>query len=166
MMSDYAFFSKDPGHWGKSYQSLWGCHDICLLLEQFHVVHMTQSELASLTHLKAWGDPEKSCSDVAFPLVLPKEDAVGERVYGLAMVWVHPYQARVSMVDNMAKQLAHLASTGPDWPYALVQLNGDACHVPLPTKGHLIVMAEGNTSNVPCRKIHQWEVCQLLGSGS
>ena len=27
-------------------------------------------------------------------------------------------------------------------------------------------MVEGNTSNVPCRKIHQLEVCQLLGSGS
>ena len=49
------------------------------------------------------------------------------------MVWVHPYQARVSMIDDAAKQLAQLASTGPDWPYALVQLNRDACHVPLPT---------------------------------
>ena len=80
-MSDYTFFSKDPGHWGESYQSLWGHHNICLLLEQFHITHVTQSELASLTCLKAWGDPEKFCSNVTFLLVLPKEGAVEERVY-------------------------------------------------------------------------------------
>ena len=82
------------------------------------------------------------------------------------MVWVHPYQARVSTIDDTAKQLAQLTSTGPTWPYALVQLNGDACHMPLPTEGHLSVMMEGNTSNVPCGKICQLEVHQLLSSGS
>ena len=148
-MSDYAFLSKDPGHWGKSYQSLWGCHDICLLLEWFHITHMTQLELASLTCLKAWDDPKKFHSNVAFLLVLPEEGAAGERVYGLAMVWVYPYQARVSMTDDAAKQLTQLASTGPNWPYALVQLIGDAHNVPLPTEGHISVMTEGNTSNVP-----------------
>ena len=165
-MSDYAFFSKDLGHWGKSYQSLWGHHDICPLLEQFYIAHVTQSGLASLTHLKAWGDPEKFHSNVTFLLVLPEEGAVGERMYGLAMVWVHPYQARVSTIDNAAKQLTQLASTGPNWPYALVWPNGDTCHMPLPTEGHLSVVKEGNTSNVPCGKIHQLEVCQLMCSGS
>ena len=53
-MSDYTFFSKDPGCWSESYQSLWGCHNICLLLQQFHITQVTQSELTSLTHLKAW----------------------------------------------------------------------------------------------------------------
>ena len=165
-MSNYAFFSKDPGHWGESYQSLWGCHDICPLQEQFHITHMTQLELASLTCLKAWGNDKKFCSDVAFLLVLPTEGAVGERVYGLAMVWVHPYQAMVSMIDDAAKQLAQLTSTGTNWPYSLVQLNGDDHHVPLPTEGHLSVMMEGNTSNIPCRKICQLKVCQLLSSDS
>ena len=103
MMSDYTFFSEDPDHWGKSYKSILGCHDICPLLEWFHIDHVTQSELASLTHLKAWDDPKKFHSNVAFLLVLPQEGAVGERVYRLAMVWMHPYQARVSMIDNAAK---------------------------------------------------------------
>ena len=163
-MSDYTFFSKDPGHWGKSYQSLWGCHDICLLLQQFHIAQVTQSELSSLTCLKAWCDAERFHSDITFLLVLPKEGVVGERVYGPAMVWIHPYQARVSAIDA-AKQLVQLASTGPNWPYALVQLNGDTCHMPLPNKGHLSVMEEGSTSSVPYRRIHQLEVCQLLSSG-
>ena len=165
-MSDYTFFSKDLGHWGKSYQSLWACHDICPLLEQFHVTHMPQSELAGLTHLKTWGDAEKFCSNVAFLLVLSTEGSAAEWVYRLTMVWVHPYQARVSMIDNAAKQLTQLTSTGPNCPYALVHLNGDACHMPLPTEGHLSIMMEGNTSNVPCGKIHQLEVHQLLSSGS
>ena len=38
--------------------------------------------------------------------------------------------------------------------------------MPLPTEGDLSVMMEGNTSNVPYRKIPQLEVHQLLGSGS
>ena len=53
-MSDYTFFLKDPSHWGKTYQPLWGCHDICPPLQWFHVTQVTQSELTSLTHLKAW----------------------------------------------------------------------------------------------------------------
>ena len=147
---------------GKSYQSLWGCNDICLLLQQFHVVQVTQSELTSLTHLKVWGDTKKFLNDVAFLLVLPKESVAEERVYSLAMVWVHPYKARVSTIDGAAKQLASwplLGLTGPMW------LNGDACHMPLPVEGHLHVMMEESTSNVPYRKIHQLEVCQLLSSG-
>ena len=72
----------------------------------------------------------------------------------------------MSTLGGAAEQLIQLASTGPNWPYALVQLNGDACHVPLPKEGHLSVMAEGHTSYVPYRRIQQLEVCQLLSSGS
>ena len=79
---------------------------------------------------------------------------MGERVYGLTMVWVHSYQAKVSTIDDVAKQLTQLASTGPNWPYALVQLNGHACHMPLPREGHLSVVMEVNTNNVPCGMIH------------
>ena len=135
MMSNYAFFSKDLGCWGKSYQSLWGCYDMCPLLEWFHITHMTQSELAALTHLKVWGDAKKFHSDVTFLLVLPTEVAAEERVYGLSMVLMHPYQARVSTIDDAAKQLTQLTSTGPNWPCALVWLSGDTHHVPLPTAG-------------------------------
>ena len=81
-------------------------------------------------------------------------------------MWGYPYQARVSTIDEAVKQLAQLASTRPNWPYALVQLNRDAHHVPLPTEGHLSVMMEGNTSNVSCGKICQLAVHQLLSSGS
>ena len=98
--------------------------------------------------------------------MLPKEGIAEERVYRLTMVWVHPYQASICTLGCTAEQLTQVASTGPNWPYALVQLNGDACHVPLPKEGHLSVMAEEHTSHVPYRKIQQLEVCQLLSSGS
>ena len=63
---------------------------------------------------------------MAFLLILPKEGIAKERVYGLAMVWVHPYQARVSTIDDVARKLILLAFSGPNWPYAFVQFIGDA----------------------------------------
>ena len=135
MMCDYTFFSKDPSQWDESYQSLWGCHDICPILKQFHVTQVTQPGSSSLTHLLVWGDPKRFCSNVAFLLILPKEGIAGERVYGLTMVWVHPYQARIT-IDNVVRKLALLASSGPDWPNAFVWFIRDAHHVPLPKEGH------------------------------
>ena len=81
--------------------------------------------------------------------------------YGLAMVWVHPYQARVSIIDDVVRELALLASSRPDWPYTFVQFNRDACHMPLPKEGHLSPMTEGTPSNIPCGKICQLEVHQF-----
>ena len=127
---------------------------------------MIQLELTSLTYLKVWGVAKNFHSKVAFLLVLPEEGATGERMYSLTMVWVHPCQARILTIDSTAKHLTQLASTGPNWPYTLVWFNGDACHMPLPTKGHLSVMVEGSTSSIPYGKICQLEVCQILSSGS
>ena len=161
---DYAFFSKDPSQWEEAYQSLWGHHNICPILEQFHITQVTQMELSSLPHLLVWGDLKRFCSNVAFLLILPKEGITGERVYELAMVWVHPYQARVSTIEDMAKKLILFAPARPNWPYAFVWFNGDTHHVPLPKEGHLSVMMEGMPSNIPCRRICQLEVHQLLHS--
>ena len=165
-MSDYNFFSKGPSWWGEAFQSLWGHHDICPLLDQFHVASITQSELSSLTSLKAWGDLEKFQSNVTFLLVLIEECTAGDRVYGLSTMRVYPYQARVSTMEEAVKQLAPLIPAWPNWPYALVQLNMDACHVPLPKEEHLSILMEGGTSSATCRQISQLDVCQLLSSGS
>ena len=152
-MSDYSFFSKDPSWWRDAFQLLWGHHDICPILEQFHVTSISQSELSSLTSLKAWGNPEKFRSDITFLLILTEECTVGDRVYGLSTMWVNPYQARVSTMEKAVKQLTPLISTGPDWPYALVWLNTDAFHAPLPKEGHLSILVEGSTSSVACGRI-------------
>ena len=133
-------------------------------MKQFHITQVTQPGLTSLTPLLAWGDPERFCHNVAFLLILPKESIVGERVYGLMMAWVHPYQARVSTIDDMARKLTLLASSGPDWPYVFVQFNGNAHHMPLPKKGHLSAITERMPSNIPCGRICQLEVHQVLHS--
>ena len=165
-MSDYAFFSKCSSQWGEAFLSLWGHLDICPLLCQFHVTSIIQSELSSLTSLKAWGNAEESCSDIAFLLASTKEGAAGDRMYGLSTVWVNPLQARVPTVEEAVKQLTALVSSRPNWPYALVWLNGDTCHVPLPREGHLGVLPEGDVSRTTCRRVSQLEVCQLLHSDS
>ena len=45
-MNNYNFFSKGPSQWEEAFWLLWGCHDICPLLDQFHVASITQSELS------------------------------------------------------------------------------------------------------------------------
>ena len=104
---------------------------------------------------------EESCSDIAFLLVSTEEGAVGDRMYGLSMVWVNPHQARVPTVEDGVKQLTALVSSGPNWPYTLVWLNGDTCHVPLPMEGHFGILP-GDASRTACRRVSQLEVCQLL----
>ena len=69
-------------------------------------------------------------------------------------------------MEEVVKQLTTLISFGPYWPYALLQLNADACHVPLPKERHLSFLVEGGTSSATCRWISQLHVCQLLSSGS
>ena len=125
--------------------------------------HLQNSIRAFLPHQpKGLGDLEKFCSDIAFLLVSTKEGMLGDRTYGLSKVWVNPYQARVSTVEEAVKQLTTLVSSGPDWPYALVWLNGDTCHVPLPREGHLCILPEGGTSSGTCRRVSQLEVHQPL----
>ena len=150
---------------GEAFLSILGCLDICLLLQQFHVTSITQLELSSLTSLKAWGDVEKLHSDITFLLVSTKEGAAGDRMYGLSMAWVNPYPARVPTVEEAVKQLTALVSSGPDWPYALVWLNGHSCHVPVPREGHLCILPEGGTSSATCGRVSQLEAHQLLSSG-
>ena len=69
-------------------------------------------------------------------------------------------------MEEAVKQLTPLPSTGSDLPYALVQLNRDACHAPLPKVGNLSVQVVGGTCSTACRRVSQLQVCQLLSSGS
>ena len=74
-------------------------------------------------------------TNMAYLLVSAKDEAMSDRVYGLSTMWVDPSQARVSTGEEAVRQLTALVFSGPNWPYALVQLNKDTCHVPLPREG-------------------------------
>ena len=41
-------------------------------------------------------------------------------VFGVAMVWTHPYQASLSSLDEVVKKLALLISLGDNWAYTFV----------------------------------------------
>ena len=90
MMTDYAFFSQGADRWGKDLSLLWGMPHHLPPLQEFHISSITQSELSFLTSLKAWGDKQKSCNDIAFLLVSVKDEVTVDKKYGLSTIWVKP----------------------------------------------------------------------------
>ena len=90
---------------------------------------------------------------------------MGQEVWSFDNIWVNPCQARVHSMEEAVRELTAWVSSGPNWPYALVQLNKDTCHVPLPKEGHLGILSQGGADMTICRRISQMEVCQLLVSG-
>ena len=114
--------------------------------------------------LRGMGWCKKVCSDLVFLLISPTKVITGEMVFGLAIVWVHPYQVHIPTLDEVVKKLTLLTTTGKNWTYAFVQLNKDAQHVPLPKEGHLSTMIEGLPSRNTCGHLHQLEVHLLLQS--
>ena len=90
--------------------------------------------------LKAWGEKQKVHHNNTYLLVLVEEEATRDRRYGLSTIWVNPCQARVFSMKEAVRELTAWVSSGPNWPYALVQLNEDTHHVPLPKEGHLGIL--------------------------
>ena len=62
--------------------------------------------------------------------------------FGLLTIWVNPCQARDCSMEEAVRELTAWVSSGPNWPYALVWLNEDTCHVPLPKEGHLGILPQ------------------------
>ena len=164
-MTDYAFFSQGSDRWGKEMALLWGSLTICLPLQQFHIPSIAPAELSSLTSLMAWGEKQKICHDITFLLILAEKEATGDRRYGLLTIWVNPCQARVCSMEEAVRELTAWVSSGPDWPYALVQLHEATCHAPLPKEGHLGILPQGGAELTACGRISQVKVWQLLVSG-
>ena len=147
-MGDFQFFSKDPSQWGKDYTDLWGHLDICPSLGQLHLVSLTFPELSSLISLRAWGEVGKPHSNMAYLLVSAKDEAnVRQSVMATPLCgWIH-HRPGFPLWRKWVRQLTALVSSGPNWPYTLVQLNEDTCHVPLPREGHLGILTEGDTNS-------------------
>ena len=116
MMTDYASFCKVLTGGGRTLPCYGEHLNICPSLQQFHISSITQSELSSLTGLKAWGDKGKFCNDITFLLVSAKEEAIGDRKYGLSTIWVNPCQARVHSMEEVVRELTVWVSSGPNWP--------------------------------------------------
>ena len=139
--------------------------NICPSLQWFQIPSLSQTELSSLNSLRARGERQQFYHDITFLLVLAKEKATGYRKYGLSTLWVNPSQARVPSMEEVVEKLTAWASSGPDWPYALVQLHEGTHHAPFPKEGHLSILPQRGVESTPCRQISQMEVCQLLIAG-
>ena len=100
-----------------------------------------------------------------FSLGTGRGKATGARIYGLLTVWVNPSQARVPSMGEVVGKLTACTFSGPNWPYTLVQLHKDTCHVPLPKEGHVGILPHSWAEVTSCRQISQLEVCQLLIAG-
>ena len=124
--------------------------NICPLLQQFQIPSLSQAELSSLNGLRSWGERQKFHHDIAFLLVLAEEEATGDRKYVLLTIWVNPSQARVPSMEEAVGKLTAWASSGPNWPYTLVQLHEGTHHVPLPKEGHLGILPQRGAEATPC----------------
>ena len=111
------------------------------------------------------GENQRICHNIVFLLILAEEEATGDRRYGLLTIWVNPCQAKACSMEEAVKEMTAWVFSGPNWPYTLVQLHGDTCHVPLPKVGHLGILPQGGAEMTACRRISQLEVHQLLISG-
>ena len=65
-------------------------------------------------------------------------------------------------MEEVVGKLITWASSGPNWPYALVQLHEGTHHAPLPKEEHLGILPQRGAEAIPCGQISQLEVCQLL----
>ena len=112
------------------------------------------------TALKSGGGT-KTPHNIAF-LLVQVEDAIGDRHYGISIVWANPSQVRAASMEKVVKKLTDCTSSGTDWFYTLVWLHKGTCHVPLPKEGHLGILPQRGAEATPCGQISQLEVCQLL----
>ena len=70
----------------------------------------------------------------------------------------NPCQARACFMEEVIRELTAWVSSGPNWPYTLVQLHEDTHHVPLPKEGHLGLLPQGGADMTACERISQQEV--------
>ena len=67
------------------------------------------------------------------------------------------------MMEEALGMLSTWTSSGPDWPYILIQPYKNANHVPLPKDKHLGILPQGKVEN-PFGWISQLKVCKLLSA--
>ena len=60
---------------------------------------------------------------------------MGDRHYGLSIVWLDPSQVRAASMKEVVGKLSACTSSGTNWPYALVWLHKGTCHAPPPKEG-------------------------------
>ena len=109
--------------------SLLGNLNIYLHLHQLKLPFHSQVDLSSLNNLKVWGEKQKPHHDMAF-LLVPVEDSMADRQYGLSIIWTDPSQVRADSMEEVVGKLTTCTPSGTDCPYTLVQLHEGTHHSP------------------------------------
>ena len=162
-MSEFEFFVGREDRCDNSMWVLWGSLGICPPLDHIGLPHHTVEELHSISHLKVWGDVQKLHQGMAY-LLVQINDTSEAGTYGMALVWISPLQARVSLMVEALEILSSLTSEGSDWPYIILQLYEGANHMPLPKDKHICVLPQGKAES-PSGWISQLKICWLLSTG-
>ena len=79
-------------------------------------MEITQSGISAISQAEVWGNLKKPRFGMAYLLLVLAQEAEEERKFRLVLVWVHPYQALLPSLDEVAKNLPHLSipeRTGP-----------------------------------------------------
>ena len=71
----------------------------------------TVEELHSISHLKVWGDAQKLHHGMAY-LLVQVDDTSEAKTYSMALVWISPLQARISLMVEALEVLSSLTSGG------------------------------------------------------
>ena len=101
--------------------SLWGSLNICPCLNYLELPCHSSGELISISSLQIWGDIQGPHNDIA-DLLVCTGDTLEAQNYGISLVWISPNHVRVSTMEEAVGTLSAYISSGPNWPYALVQL--------------------------------------------
>ena len=144
---------------------MWGVSTSAPHCNGFIYPPLPQWSCPPLPTSRSGGEKQRFHHDITFWLVLVEKEATGDRKYGLSTIWVNPCQVRVHSLEKAVRNLTAWVSSGPDWPYILVQLHEDICHAPLPKEGHLGILPQRGAETTACGRISQLNVCQLLISG-
>ena len=158
-MNDYTYFCKDASRWEQSTEAAWEVHNTCPLLMQFKVLEITQSGISTNSQAEVWGDHKKPRFGMAYLLLVPAQEAEEERKFGLVAVWVHPHQALLLWLDEVAKKtcLTYQYQGGLALHLCAV-MQGLLAHPPLQ---HLSILVDGAPRSA-CRCLSHLKVHKLL----
>ena len=145
-MKEYAFFMEKADRWWKNMASLWGNLNICPQLHQLQLPCHTQVELSSLSSLNVWGEEQKPHCDITYLLVWV-ENAMGDRHYGISIVWANPNQVSAASMEEVVESACTCSWT--HWPYALARLHEGTHHMPLPKDRHLGMLPQRGVEETP-----------------
>ena len=113
-MDNYTYFTSNANRWEQVSMATWGFHGICPLLTQFQVMEITRLGLSAISHAEAWGTPGGQSLNMAYLFLVWDQEVEEGRKFGLVAVWIHPSQAHLPSLDEVARKLALLINTAED----------------------------------------------------